>query len=250
MIRLKTTKELALMREAGRIAARALNLAKEAVRPGVSTKHLDDIVYKYLRSEGATPSCLNYNGFPASCCVSVNEEVIHGIPRFNRIIHNGDIVSIDFAVCLNGFHADNAYTIACGEVPPQTQKLLDTTQESLYEAIKMAKVGNRLGDIGSAIQRYAEKRGYSVVRDFVGHGVGAQMHEDPSVPNFGCPGHGARLLAGMTIAIEPMINMGTSDVSVLDDDWTVVTADRKLSAHFEHTIAITPEGPMILTNPN
>lgn len=250
MIRLKTTKELSLMRESGRIAARALKLAIDAVKPGVSTEHIDSIVYKYIKSHGAVPSCLNYNGFPATCCISVNEEVIHGIPSSNRIIHSGDIVSIDFGVCLNNFHADNAYTVACGEISSEAQKLLDTTKQSLFQAIKVARVGNRIGDIGSTVEKYAESRGYSVVRDFVGHGVGTQLHEDPSVPNFGKAGHGARLLGGMTIAIEPMVNMGSSSVEVLDDGWTVLTADRKLSAHFEHTVAITPDGPIILTDPN
>lgn len=250
MVKLKTTKELSMMQYAGKISARALKLAGEAVEPGVSTKQIDEIAFKYIKSQGAIPSFLGYNGFPSSCCISLNNEVIHGIPNSNRIIKNGDIVSIDVGACINGFHGDNAWTFACGDISLESQKLLDATRESLFEAIKVAKSGNRVGDISSTVEQYVESRGYSVVRDFVGHGVGTQLHEEPSVPNYGKAGHGVRLLPGMTIAIEPMVNMGTGRVKTLSDNWTVVTGDDKISAHFEHTIAITSDGPLILTNPD
>ncbi len=247
MVIIKTDREIKKMKDAGRIASKALKLAGEAVTPGVSTFEIDLIVRKYIESEGAKPSFLNYGGFPASACISVNNVVIHGIPSKECIIKNGDIVSIDVGAFFEGFHGDNAATFACGEISAQAQALIDTTKESLYEGIKMAKQGNRIGDIANAVQRYAEARSYSVVRDFVGHGVGASLHEDPSVPNYGTPGRGVRLLPGMTIAIEPMVNAGTHKVEILDDEWTTVTADGKLSAHFEHTIAITSDGPLILT---
>ena len=205
---------------------------------------------KYIESHGAKPSFLGYGGFPASACVSVNNVVIHGIPSRNCVVKNGDIVSIDVGAYLNGFHSDNAWTFPCGDISEEAQRLLDTTKESLYEGIKMAKVGNRIGDIGSTVQQYAEERGYSVVRKFVGHGVGASLHEDPSVPNYGKAGRGIRLSKGMVIAIEPMINVGGYDVLVKDDDWTTVTADGSLSAHFEHSVAITEDGPVILTDPS
>lgn len=228
------------------ISARALKLAGEAVEPGVTTGEIDRIIRKYIESQGARPSFLGYGGFPASACISVNETVIHGIPG-KRVIHEGDIVSVDVGAYLNGYHGDNAATFAAGKISPQAQALLDATRESLYEGIRMAVAGGRVGDIGAAIQRYVEVRGYSVVRQFVGHGVGTNLHEDPSVPNFGTPGRGPRLLPGMTIAIEPMINAGTHEVKILRDGWTTVTADGKLSAHFENTVAITPDGPVILT---
>ena len=247
MIILKTNREIEIMKSAGRIASKALKLAGEAVEPGVSTLEIDNIVRKYIESQGARPSFLNYGGFPASACISVNNVVIHGIPSRDSIIKSGDIVSIDVGAFFEGFHGDNAATFACGEISQEAQNLLDATRESLYEGINMARVGNRIGDIANAVQRYVEARSYSVVRDFVGHGVGAKLHEEPSVPNYGTPGRGVRLLSGMTIAIEPMINAGTYEVEVLDDEWTTVTADGKLSAHFEHTIAITPDGPLILT---
>ena len=199
---------------------------------------------------GARPSFLGYGDFPKSSCISINNVVIHGIPSKKRIIKSGDIVSIDVGACIHGYHGDNAYTFPCGDISPEAQNLLKTTKESLYEGIKKAKIGNRVGDIGSTVEEYVKARGYSVVRDFVGHGVGASLHEDPSVPNYGKPGHGPRLVKGMTIAIEPMVNVGTEKVVILDDNWTTVTADNKLSAHFEHTISITPDGPLILTNPD
>ena len=250
MVVLKTSRELKAMRDAGRISSRALKLAGEAVEPGVSTLEIDRIVRKYIEEQGATPSFLNYGGFPASACISVNDVVIHGIPRKNQILKQGDIVSIDVGAFYEGFHGDNAWTFPCGEVSKEAQALMDVTRESLFEGINAARPGNRLGDIGSAVQRYVEARGYSVVRDFVGHGVGAELHEDPSVPNYGTPGRGVRLLPGMTIAIEPMVNHGVHTVETLSDNWSVVTSDGKLSAHFEHTIAITPDGPVILTLPD
>lgn len=247
MIVLKTARELSAMREAGIISQRALKLAGKAVEPGVSTWEIDAIIRNYIEKQGATPSFLGYCDFPASSCISVNDVVIHGIPSKKKILKNGDIVSIDVGAFFKGFHGDNAWTFACGDVSKEAQSLMDTTRESLFEGIKQAVSGARIGDIANAVQRYTEARSYSVVRDFVGHGVGAKLHEDPSVPNFGTPGRGVRLLPGMTIAIEPMINVGTHKVRVLDDGWTTVTADGKLSAHFEHTIAITPDGPVILT---
>ena len=249
MVVLKTSRELKAMRDAGRISSRALKLAGEAVEPGVSTLEIDRIVRKYIEEQGATPSFLNYGGFPASACISVNDVVIHGIPRKNQILKQGDIVSIDVGAFYEGFHGDNAWTFPCGEVSKEAQALMDVTRESLFEGINAARPGNRLGDIGSAVQRYVEARGYSVVRDFVGHGVGTSLHEDPSVPNYGKPGRGVRLTPGMVIAIEPMINAGTKSVRVLEDGWTTVTTDGSLSAHFEHTVAITPDGPVILTRP-
>ena len=250
MIVLKTSRELSKMREAGRISSRALRLAGEAVEPGVTTAQIDRLVRQYIEKQGATPSFLGYGGFPASACISVNNQVIHGIPSKKHVLKEGDIVSIDIGAYYNGYHGDNAWTFPCGEISKEAQALLDATRESLFEGIKMAKAGNRIGDIASAVQQYVEARNYSVVRDFVGHGVGAKLHEDPSVPNFGTPGRGVRLLPGMTIAIEPMINAGTHEVRVLEDQWTTVTADGKISAHFEHSIAITPDGPQILTLPD
>ncbi len=247
MIVLKTTRELQLMREACRISAGALSAAGKAVEPGVTTAEIDKIAYDYIRSQGAEPNFLNYNGFPATACISINDEVIHGIPSKNRIIRSGDIVSIDLGAKINGYNGDNAATFACGDISDEAKRLIDATRESLYEGISAAVNGGRIGDISNAVQRYVEARGYSVVRDFVGHGVGASLHEAPEVPNFGRSGHGVRLVPGMTLAIEPMINLGTASVNVLDDGWTVKTADGKLSAHFEHTIAITAEGPVILT---
>lgn len=247
MVVIKTSRELALIKEACRISANALKVAGEAVQPGVSTLEIDTIVRKYIEKQGATPSFLGYGGFPGSACISVNNVVIHGIPSKKCILKEGDIVSVDVGAFINGFHGDNAYTFPCGKISAEAQALLDATKESLYEGIKAAQAGNRIGDIGHAVQQYVEDRSYSVVRDFVGHGVGAKLHEDPAVPNYGTPGRGVRLLPGMTIAIEPMVNAGDYNVKVLDDEWTTVTADGSLAAHFEHTIAITPDGPKILT---
>ncbi len=250
MIVLKTSRELKFMREAGRISANALKLAGTMVEPGVSTLEIDHALRRYIEEKGAKPTFLGYGGFPASACISVNDVVIHGIPHKGTILKQGDIVSVDVGATFEGFVGDNAWTFPCGAVSAQAQALMDTTRASLFEGIKAAQAGARIGDIGHAVQAYAEARGYSVVRDFVGHGVGAKMHEDPSVPNYGTPGRGVRLLPGMTIAIEPMINQGVKEVKTLADGWTTVTADGKLAAHFEHSIAITSEGPVILTLPD
>ena len=247
MVSIKTARELSKMKDACKISAEALRAAGEAVRPGITTLEIDSIVRKYIEKQGATPSFLGYGGFPASACISVNNVVIHGIPSKNTVLKEGDIVSVDVGAYYRGFHGDNAYTFPCGKISAEAQALLDATKESLFEGIKQACSGNRVGDIGSAVQKYVEARSYSVVRDFVGHGVGAKLHEDPSVPNYGTPGRGPRLLPGMTIAIEPMVNQGAYQVKVLDDEWTTVTLDGKLSAHFEHTVAITPDGPRIMT---
>ena len=247
MVVIKTARELSKMKDACRISAEALRVAGQAVKSGVTTYEIDTIIRKYIEKQGATPSFLGYGGFPASACISVNNVVIHGIPSKKLVLKEGDIVSIDVGAYYGGFHGDNAYTFPCGRISAQAQNLLNATQESLNEGIKQALVGNRIGDIGSAVQKYVEARSYSVVRDFVGHGVGAKLHEDPSVPNYGTPHRGVRLLPGMTIAIEPMVNEGKYQVRVLDDKWTTVTCDGKLSAHFEHTVAITPDGPKIMT---
>ena len=234
MIVLKTSHELSLMREACRISA-------------VTTAQIDKIAHEYILKAGATPTFLNYNGFPATACISINDEIIHGIPSHRRVIKSGDIVSIDLGASINGYTGDNAATFACGDISPEAKRLCDVTRESLYEGIKKAVAGGRLGDIGFAIASYCEERGFSVVREYTGHGVGANLHEDPSVPNFGTPGRGVRLLPGMTIAIEPMINQGSAAIRTQPDGWTVRTKDGKLSAHFEHTVAITADGPKIMT---
>ena len=248
MISIKNRRELIAMRDACVISAQALQLAGESIRPGMTTAELDHIIRKFIEKQGATPSFLGYGGFPAAACISINETVIHGIPG-KRVIQPGDIVSVDVGAYYNGFHGDNAATFPVGEVSAEAQGLLDATRQSLYQGIEAAQPGNRIGDIGAAVQRYVEERGYSVVRQYVGHGVGTNLHEDPSVPNFGTPGRGPRLLPGMTIAIEPMINAGTCEVDTQRDGWTVTTRDGKWSAHFEHTIAITADGPVILTLP-
>lgn len=247
MIVLKTNRELALMREACRISAGALRVAGEAVQPGVTTEEIDRIAYEYIIKQGAKPNFLNYNGFPATACISINDEVIHGIPSKKRVIKEGDIVSIDLGASINGYNGDNAATFAAGKISPEAERLINTTRESLYEGIKAAVAGGRIGDISAAVQCYCEERGFSVVRDFVGHGIGTKLHEDPSVPNYGTPGRGVRLLPGMTLAIEPMINAGGYEVRQLSDGWTIKTKDAGLSAHFEHTVAITTDGPKILT---
>jgi methionyl aminopeptidase len=222
-------------------------VAGEAVQPGVTTEEIDRIAYEYIIKQGAKPNFLNYNGFPATACISINDEVIHGIPSKKRVIKEGDIVSIDLGAVLDGYNGDNAATFAAGKISPEAERLINTTRESLYKGIEAAVAGGRIGDISSAVQKYCEERGFSVVRDFVGHGIGAKLHEDPSVPNYGTPGRGVRLLPGMTLAIEPMINMGGYEVRQLSDGWTIKTKDGGLSAHFEHTVAITADGPKILT---
>lgn len=248
MICVKSNKEIEKMRKAGQITAGALIAAGEAIKPGMTTKELDTIVRKYITSHGAKPSFLGYGGFPGSACISVNDEVIHGIPGSRKFME-GDIVSVDVGAYIDGYHGDSCKTFAVGEILDEAKALMKSTEESLYLAIDMVKPGIRLGDIGAAIQKYNEDNGYSVVREFVGHGVGRNLHEDPEVPNFGKAGHGPRLVAGMVIAIEPMINEGTAAVKVMPDEWTVKTVDGKLSAHFEHTIAVTPDGAVILTQP-
>ncbi|MDO4607622.1 MAG: type I methionyl aminopeptidase [Clostridia bacterium] len=247
MIVLKTGRELKVMREACRISAEALKLAGDAVQPGVTTAELDRIAEKYILSQGAKPNFKNYNGYPATACISINNEVIHGIPSKKRVIKAGDIVSIDLGAVYEGYHGDNAATFACGDISAEAKRLMDATHESLYKGIAAAVSGGRLGDIGAAIQQYVEQQGFSVVRQFVGHGIGTALHEAPEVPNFGTQGRGIRLMPGMTLAIEPMVNTGHFDVKVMPDGWTVLTRDGSLSAHFEHTIVITPDGPQILT---
>ena len=249
MIILKTQKELSAMREACRISNQALVEAGKHIQAGMTTKELDKIIHDFIVSKGAKPSFLGYGGFPASACISINNEVIHGIPG-SRKIQNGDIVSVDVGAFYKGFHGDNAYTFAVGEISPEAQKLLDVTKESLYKGIAAAVPGARIGDVANAVQTYVEQAGFAVVRKYVGHGIGANLHESPEVPNFGTAGRGVRLVPGMTIAIEPMVNIKGADVKVLPDGWTVLTASGSLSAHFEHTIAITEHGPVILTDPN
>ncbi|MBR5922626.1 MAG: type I methionyl aminopeptidase [Clostridia bacterium] len=247
MVVLKTGRELSVMREACRISAGALKIAGEAVEPGVTTAELDEIAEKYILSQGAVPNFKHYEGYPATACISVNNEVIHGIPSKKRKLEAGDIVSIDLGAKFDGYHGDNAATFACGDVSEQAKRLMSVTRESLYKGISAALAGGRIGDISHAIQCFVEANGFSVVREFVGHGIGTNLHEAPEVPNFGAAGHGIRLLPGMTLAIEPMVNAGNYGVKVLPDGWTVLTRDGSLSAHFEHTVVITPDGPKIMT---
>ena len=247
MIVLKTGRELNIMKEACRISAGALQTAGKAVEPGVTTAELDRLAEEYIRSQGGEPNFKNYEGYPATACISINNEVIHGMPSAKRKLRAGDIVSIDLGAKFDGYHGDNAATFACGDISEEAKRLMDATRESLYEGIKAARAGGRVGDIGHAVQSYVEARGYTVVRQFVGHGVGTHLHEAPEVPNFGTPGRGVRLMPGMTIAIEPMVNAGAAGVEVQPDGWTVLTKDGSLSAHFEHTVAITADGPKIMT---
>ena len=246
MIAIKNEHELLCMRQACKITAAARALAGEMVRPGVSTKEIDKAVHDFIVGQGAKPSFLNYHGFPGSTCISVNSTVIHGIPG-GLVLRDGDIVSVDVGAYYKGFHGDCAATYPCGTISTEAQKLINVTKQSFFEGIRFAKRGHRVSDISHAIQTYVESNGFSVVRSFVGHGVGAQLHEEPEVPNFGAPGRGPRLLPGMTLAIEPMVNAGVYDVRVLKDGWTTVTADGKLSAHYENTVLITDGEPEILT---
>ena len=246
MIALRSPREIELMRRAGRITAQARKLAGEMVRPGVTTKEIDKAVEKFIRSQGAVPSFLNYQGYPASVCISVNDEVIHGIPG-KRKLEEGDIVSVDVGAYIGGFHGDCAATFPCGKVSDEAAKLIEVTRQSFFEGIQFARPGHRVSDISHGVQSYVEKFGFSVVRDYVGHGVGAQMHEEPEVPNYGQPGHGPRLIAGMTIAVEPMVCVGDWQVKVLPDRWTVKTRDGSLAAHYENSILITEGDPEILT---
>ncbi len=246
-VSIKSPREIELMREAGRILAMVHEELGKALRPGISTLDIDRLGDKMIRSYGCVPSFKNYNGYPASICVSVNDEVVHGIPTKRRIIKEGDIVSLDAGVIYNGYHSDAARTHGIGRISSQAEQLIRVTRECFFEGIKYAKPGNHLNDISSAIQTYAEAHGYGVVRDLVGHGIGERLHEDPEVPNFAQNRRGIKLRPGMTLAIEPMINMGRADVVWLDDDWTVVTDDGSLSAHYENTILITEDGPEILS---
>ena len=246
MIAIKNGRQLEAMRQACKITAAARALAGEMVRPGVSTKQIDKAVHDFIVAQGAKPSFLGYHGFPGSTCVSVNSTVIHGIPG-NYVLREGDIVSVDVGAYYQGFHGDCAATFPCGSISAEAQRLIDVTKQSFFEGIRFATRGHRVSDISHAIQTYVESNGFSVVRSFVGHGVGAQLHEEPEVPNFGAAGHGPRLLSGMTLAIEPMVNAGVADVRILKDNWTTVTADGKLSAHYENTVLITDGEPEILT---
>ena len=243
---IKSEREIELMRQACRITAGARTIARQGIADGVTTRELDKEIRRYIVKNGAVPTFYHYAGFPGNACISVNDEVIHGIPG-SRVIHNGDIVSVDVGAKIHGFTGDCAGTYPCGEVSEEARKLMAVTRQSFFEGIKFARVGYRISDIGHAIQQYVESNGYSVVRSSVGHGVGAELHEEPEIPNYGEPGHGPRLVKGMTLAIEPMVNAGTFDVRVLSNDWTVVTADGKLSAHYENTILITDGEPEILT---
>ena len=246
MLEQKSERELIYMRDAGRIVAETHRELKNALRIGMTTKELDQIADDYIRSQGAIPSFKGYSGYPASICTSVNDVVVHGIPNDEALVE-GDIVSLDIGAVLNGYNGDAAQTLPVGEISELAQRLLQVTEESLYKGIEQALVGNRLFDISHAVQEHVESNGFSVVRDFCGHGIGRAMHESPNIPNYGRPGHGPRLKAGYCLAIEPMVNVGTYEVSVLEDDWTTVTDDGQLSAHFEHSVAVTEEGPIILT---
>lgn len=246
MLILKKDSEIEKMRASGRILARTLRIVSEEIAPGKTPRQLNDLAHRLISEAGAYPSFLNYRKFPAAACISVNEVVVHGIPD-DRVLVEGDIISLDFGVLLDGYHADSAWTYPVGQISPENQRLLNVTRESLYQGIAKAKVGNTTGDIGAAVQRYVESNGYSIVRDLVGHGIGRALHEEPSVPNFGKPGTGVKLKEGITMCIEPMVNAGVWRVTQDEDGWTIRTADRKNSAHFEHTIAITKNGADILT---
>jgi len=249
MVSIKSSTDLAKMREAGQIAGRALKLAGESIKAGMTTKALDKIIHDFIVGCGAIPSFLNYGGFPGSACISINNEVIHGIPSHKKRIAEGDIVSVDVGAFYNGFHRDTCATFAVGKISEEAKELLKVTEESLYEGIRAAQVGARLGDVGHAVEEYCSSRGYGIVRNYCGHGIGRDLHESPEVPNYGKEGHGQRLVAGMTFCIEPMINQKGDGIKVLRDGWTVITESGSLSAHFEHAIAVTPSGPVILTQP-
>ena len=246
MIIIKSPREIAIMREAGRIVALAHQAVKDAIKPGITTQFIDDLVESVIRSHGATPSFKGYGGFPGSACTSVNDEVVHGIPS-ERVLKEGDIFKVDIGAFYQGYHGDSAWTYAVGKISDAAQTLMDVTEQSLYAGLEKAKEGFYLSDISHAVQTYAESKGMSVVREFVGHGVGKELHEAPQIPNYGPPGKGPKLKKGMTLAIEPMINMGHKEVKVLADGWTAVTVDQSWSAHFEHTVLITEEEPVLLT---
>jgi len=247
MIQLKNPEQINMMRIAGRITGEALVLAGEAIKEGITTKHLDDIIRHHIEKNGARPSFLGYGGFPASACISINEEVIHGIPSANRVLKEGDIVKIDVGAYINGFHGDSACTFPVGNVGETEKRLIKCAKDGFMQGVAQVKDGNRIGDVGNAIQTYCEKNGFSVIRKYVGHGIGRNLHESPDVPNYGTAGRGPRLATGMVIAIEPMISAGTWEVKELADGWTVVTADKSSSAHYEHTVALTANGPELLT---
>lgn len=248
MIQLKSQREVDVMAQGGEILGAALSLMRDAVRPGVTTLELDEIGDRFIRQhEGATPAFKGLYGFPRATCISINEEIVHGIPSRKRVLAEGDIVTLDLGVKLAGYYTDSAITVPVGEIDAETQRLLDVTEEALRVAIAAAVVGNHVGDIGHAVQQVVEPEGFTIVRDLVGHGVGLGPHEEPQVPNYGKPGRGPKLLPGLTIAIEPMVNAGVANTRTLPDKWTVVTADGRRSAHFEHTIAVTENGPRILT---
>lgn len=246
MIQLKTDREIEWMRQAGQVAAQAMKLVGESIEPGMTTQEVDDIFWQYVKARGGKASFYHYGGFPGHICVSINDEIVHGIPG-RRVIQEGDIVSVDLGVELHGYQSDMAKTFFAGQCSQEAHRLVEVTRQSFYEALKHCYPGQRLGDVGHAVQALAEANGYSVVRVLTGHGIGKQLHEDPEVRNYGKPGTGETLKAGMVLAIEPMVNQGTHRVYELDDDWTCVTADGKLSAHYEHTVAITGDGPRILT---
>lgn len=250
MIVLKSAREIALVRAGGRILAEAMAMLRDLVKPGVSTQEIDREVEALIARRGARPAFKGYRGFPATVCTSINEEVVHGIPSPSRRLREGDIIGLDLGVIVDGYYADAAFTLAVGEVPPEVRCLIEVTRESLDLGIAQARPGNRLGDISHAIQRHVEGHGFSVVRAFVGHGIGRALHEDPQIPNFGEPGRGPLLKPGMVLAIEPMVTMGRPEVRVLEDRWTAVTQDGSLAAHFEHTVALTGAGPVILTVPD
>lgn len=243
---IKTEEEIKLLQIAGKIVGDTHNYLKQFIKEGITTKELDKLAYDFIISQGATPSFLNYSGFPASICTSINEEVVHGIPS-NRKIKNGDIISIDIGACYNGYHGDSAWSYPVGKVSKEIEYLLEHTEKSLYEGLKQVKPGNYIGDIGYAIEKYALAHNLGVVKELVGHGVGSHLHEEPDVPNYGKPKTGPMLKEGMVIAIEPMLNLGTANIYILDDDWTIITADDMPSAHFEHTIVVTKDGYEILT---
>lgn len=247
MITIKSPREIELMREANRIVAETHAYLSEQIKDGISTAEIDRLGEEFIRSKGATPSFKGYRGYPASICVSINDEVVHGIPSKNRIISNGDIVSLDIGAFYKGFHGDAARTFGVGEIDQEAARLIKVTEESFYKGLEFALVGNRLTDISHAIQNYVESKGFSVVREYVGHGIGREMHEAPQIPNFGPPGRGPVLKPGMTLAIEPMVNVGNFHVKTLTDGWTVVTKDGSLSAHYENTIVIKDKGPQILS---
>lgn len=248
MINVKTAREIELMHEAGKIAAEAMELAREAVRPGVTTLDIDKVIHDFIKKRNSHPTFLGYGGFPNAACISVNEQVIHGIPSSRKVLRNGDIVKIDLGVTKGGYVSDMARTFFAGMPSDEAKKLAEATEASFFEALKLVMPGMRLGDVGNAVESYVAQFGYAVVKKYTGHGVGTELHEEPMIPNYGALGKGVRLISGMTLAIEPMVNAGVSDVRVLSDGWTVITADGKLSAHYENSVAVTGNGPVILTS--